>query len=168
MITQNFKHFIALLFLLFSLNFILLCNLSAQTTKTILLQDQKHLIHRFGEERYRMFREKDDPLFRQQQIIEQPFNITATGDSLNVRLVGRWANGPSYAIAVERNIAYFGNGAYLEFMDFSDPSHPVELGKKIIVVPINYIANDGNYTSMGGLDACLRGIEVSSQLLPSF
>ena len=55
------------------------------------------------------------------------FNST-TGDS-NVTLMGRWANGPCYAVSVEGNIAYFGNGGYLEIVDITNLSNPVELSK---------------------------------------
>ena len=56
----------------------------------------------------------------------QPDNATA--DS-NVTLIGRWANGPCYAVDVVGNYAYFGNGGYLEIADISDPSNPVEIGR---------------------------------------
>lgn len=120
---KPFKYISALLTFLFAFHLILPHISHAQTTQSVLLQDKKHLTHRFGEERYRMFQEKDDAPFQQQPIMEQPSIITDTGDSLNVRLVGRWANGPCEAVAVEGNIAYVGNGAYLEIVDFSDPGN---------------------------------------------
>jgi hypothetical protein len=43
----------------------------------------------------------------------------STGDSENVSLIGRWANGPCHAVDVVGDIAYFGNGAYLEIVDWS-------------------------------------------------
>ncbi len=50
-------------------------------------------------------------------------------DSLNCSLVGHWAQGPCYASAVRGDTAYFGNGCYLEIVDFTDPANPVELGE---------------------------------------
>ena len=47
----------------------------------------------------------------------------------NTTLIGHWVNGPCLAVDVSGNIAYFGNGASIEAVDFSDPSNPVHLGR---------------------------------------
>jgi len=46
--------------------------------------------------------------------------------SSNVSLIGRWANGPCYAVTTRGDIAYFGNGCNLEIVDFDDPANPVK------------------------------------------
>jgi hypothetical protein len=50
--------------------------------------------------------------------------LRETGDHENIDLLGRWAAGPCRAAAVRDDMVYFGNGAYLEGVGFSDPAHP--------------------------------------------
>ena len=45
--------------------------------------------------------------------------------SYNTSLIGRLANGPCRAVDVSGNIAYFGNGGYLEIVDISHPDNPI-------------------------------------------
>ena len=49
-------------------------------------------------------------------------------ESENVSVVGRWVAGPSYGAAAAGRIAYFGNGANLEIVDFTDLDRPLILG----------------------------------------
>ena len=56
-------------------------------------------------------------------------NQNFSQDSQNCTLVGRWADGPCYAVDVKGSIAFFGNGGYLEIVDFFDPANSVELAK---------------------------------------
>ncbi|MFQ6606886.1 MAG: hypothetical protein ACE5DP_04480 [Fidelibacterota bacterium] len=63
----------------------------------------------------------------------------------NTTLIGRWANGPCRAVDVSGNIAYFGNGGYLEIVDISDPANPNELGKVLIPSVAMGITISGNY-----------------------
>ncbi len=46
---------------------------------------------------------------------------------------------------VSDNIAYFGNGGYLEIVDISDPANPVELGKIVTPLFIRCVAVSSNY-----------------------
>ena len=68
-----------------------------------------------------------------------------TGDNLNMRLLGRWANGRCKGVAAVGNIAYFGNGAYLEIVDFSDPNSPFEICKVLVPSPIEEVFISSNY-----------------------
>lgn len=49
-------------------------------------------------------------------------------DSLNVRLVGRWAGGSCYAVATNGKYVYRGSGGYLEIFYLSNPSPPKMIG----------------------------------------
>jgi len=54
--------------------------------------------------------------------------ISALQDS-NTNLIGRWANDPCHAVAVNGNMASFGYGGYLKFANISNPSNPVGQAK---------------------------------------
>jgi gliding motility-associated-like protein len=74
-----------------------------------------------------------------------------TGDSWNMNLVGRWANGPCETVAAQGNIAFFGNGAYLNIVDFSDPEIPVELSKLLLPeLPLKIVVS-GDYCYVIGV-----------------
>lgn len=61
-------------------------------------------------------------------LISPAGDLCAQG-SENRTLIGRFASGPCYEAEVSGNIVYFGNGPYLEIMDFSDPANPVAIGR---------------------------------------
>jgi hypothetical protein len=88
-------------------------------------------------------------------------------DSLNVRLIGRWAEGLCLAVNVAGNIGYFGNGSYLEIVDFSNPAHPTELGKLMLPATVMGIAVSGNYVYVANSFAGLRIIDVSNPSKPA-
>jgi hypothetical protein len=69
----------------------------------------------------------------------------AFGQNSNTTLIGRWANGICEAVDVSGNIAYFGNGGYLEVVDISDPANPIELGKVLTPALVDGIAVSGSY-----------------------
>lgn len=93
--------------------------------------------------------------------------ITTRRDSLNMRMVGRWISGNCKAVSVAENIVYFGNGPYLEIVDFSDPLDPNELGKILLPDPsINGIAIQGNYAYVSNEDDGLRTIDISNPVNP--
>jgi hypothetical protein len=60
--------------------------------------------------------------------MSSPSFFSETG-RLNMNLVGRWANGMCYTVALMGDTAFFGNGGYLEIVDFSIPSAPVQIGR---------------------------------------
>jgi hypothetical protein len=53
------------------------------------------------------------------------------GDSLNMRLVGRWPFGPSYAIAMDREkeVAFLGSGSAIYVLDVRAPENPLKLAE---------------------------------------
>mgnify|MGYP002641196654 CR=1 FL=1 len=87
---------------------------------------------------------------------------TVTGqDNYNTTLVGHWAGDSCYAVDVSGNIAYFGDGLYLEIIDISDPANLVELGRIGTPSSARGIAVSGSYVYVAnGVDG-LRIIDVS-------
>lgn len=94
------------------------------------------------------------------------FCSLAFGQNSNTTLIGRWANGPCYAVEVVDNIAYFGNGGYLEIVDISDPANPIELGKVLNPSVVLGIAVSGSYVYVADGGAGLRIIDVSTPSSP--
>lgn len=89
-----------------------------------------------------------------------------TGDAENVELVSRWANGPCYAVAAKGDTAYFGNGGYLDIVDFSDPANPIELGKVLVPGHVEGVAVNGGYTYVVNEYDGLHVIDVSDPSNP--
>jgi hypothetical protein len=87
--------------------------------------------------------------------------------SNNVKLIGRWAKGPCYAAAIDVSIGYFGNGSYLEIVDFSNPSQPVELGKIVLPSVVHGVAISENYTYVEDWSEGLRIIDISNPSSPT-
>jgi len=90
----------------------------------------------------------------------------STGDHANVNLLGRWANGRCLAVDVSGSTAYFGNGGYLEIVDFTDPANPAELGRALLPGPIYGVSVSGNYAYVANHDDGLRVIDVSDPTAP--
>ena len=61
---------------------------------------------------------------------ERPFSGF---DSLNVRFIGDWPFGPSYAVAHDnsRNLVFCGSGGGVYILDVSNPSNPVKVSEAI-------------------------------------
>lgn len=76
----------------------------------------------------------------------------------NTTLIGRWANGPCQAVDVSGNIAYFGNGGYLEVVDISNPANPIELGKVLTPSVVYGVAVSGSYAYVADY---IRAVYVS-------
>lgn len=88
------------------------------------------------------------------------------GVNENISLIGRWGEGPCLTSDAVGSVAYFGNGAYLEIVDFSTPASPVELGDVLLPGPIYDIAVVGDYAYVAdGFDG-LRIVDVSSPAAP--
>jgi hypothetical protein len=95
----------------------------------------------------------------------EDYSIQQTFDSVtdsNTTLIGRWANGPCLAVDVSGNIAYFGNGGYLEVVDISDPANPIELGKVLSTSVVYGVAVSGSYAYVANGAGGLRIIDVST------
>ncbi|MCP4414747.1 MAG: hypothetical protein GY808_19490, partial [Gammaproteobacteria bacterium] len=92
--------------------------------------------------------------------------LTNYAQSSNVSLMGRWANGPCYAVDVSGNIAYFGNGGYLEIVDISNPANPVELGKIVLPSIPQNVTVSGNYAYVANEFDGLRIVDISNPASP--
>jgi hypothetical protein len=79
----------------------------------------------------------------------------------NTTLIGRWANGPCYTVAVKGDTVFFNNGGYLEIVKFNDPANPVELGKILMPSMLLNIAIDAKYAYVVAYNDGLRIIDIS-------
>jgi hypothetical protein len=98
--------------------------------------------------------------------LDAPNSERATGDSQNIALIGRWANGPCYAVDVVGDIAYFGNGAYLEIVDWSEPGSPVQLGRELLPGPVWAVDVEGAFAYAAVQNDGLFIIDVSIPSAP--
>lgn len=89
-------------------------------------------------------------------------------DSLNVRMVGRWPYGPSYAVAAdrERQLAFLGSGGAVLVFELSDPWNPAKIGEITTpgMVSALFYAEHILYVGDGG--AGFRMISVENPALP--
>ena len=88
------------------------------------------------------------------------------GDSENVSLVGRYAEGPSLAVDVQGDLAYFGNGSYLEIANFSDPSNPIQQGRTLLPDFPRYVTVGGEFVYVVDGGDYLRVVDVSDPTNP--
>ncbi len=95
-----------------------------------------------------------------------PLAPGGSGDSWNVRPVGRLAFGPCYAVATSGNQVYFGNGCYVEIADIFNPSKAVRRGKLELPAQVRGLAAAGNYVYVADGESGLRIIDVSNPLSP--
>ena len=93
-------------------------------------------------------------------------NRNAAVDS-NVTLIGRWANGPCFAVGVAGSTAYIGNGGYFQILDITDLSNPILLSKIVLPSLVYDIAISGNYAYVANGDDGLRIIDVSDPAAPT-
>lgn len=90
-----------------------------------------------------------------------------TGDSENVTLYGRFGKGPCFAVDLVDGIAYFGNGAYLEIINCSNPEIPMELGRLLLPGPVEgVVVGEDGYAYIADGDDGLRIIDVSDPTIP--
>jgi hypothetical protein len=87
-------------------------------------------------------------------------------DGENVSLLGRWAAGPCRAVHAVAEIAYFGNGSYLEIVDFSDPDLPSKRGQILLPGLIHGAAVVGDLAYVANRDAGLRIVDISDPAAP--
>ncbi|MGQ9701050.1 MAG: LVIVD repeat-containing protein, partial [bacterium] len=68
--------------------------------------------------------------FQEIQPLDEPFSGF---DSLNVRFIGNWPFGPSYAVAYDsaRGLAFCGSGGGVYILNVSNPSNPVKVSEAI-------------------------------------
>ena len=97
--------------------------------------------------------------------------ITATSvyaqfDSQNCTLIGRWAEGDCYDVLANGNIVYFGNGAYLQIMDFTDPVNPNLLGRIALPSMVRGLALSDNIMYVANYNGGLRIVDISNPAAP--
>jgi len=81
-------------------------------------------------------------------------------------LVGRWPYGPTWALDVSGDHAYFGSGKALLVADISDPAAPQVVGDVLLPsFPLEF-AVSGNYAYVADLDAGLRVVDISNPSAP--
>lgn len=82
-------------------------------------------------------------------------------DGENLSLLGRWAAGPCRTATVVDAVAYFGNGAYLEIVDFGDPALPDLRGRLLLPGLIHGIAVAGDLAYVANRDAGLQIVDIA-------
>src|SRR5512139_575666 len=69
--------------------------------------------------------------------------------ALNTTLLGKWTppegRGPTFAVAIEGNTAYYSEGRHLKLADVTNPAAPVPLGALTFADEIGAIAVSGTY-----------------------
>jgi hypothetical protein len=68
----------------------------------------------------------------------------SANDSL-LTILGRWAWGPCYSVAVKGNYAFIGNGETLQALDISDPTNPKAVGQLLTDGFVIRVVVSGNY-----------------------
>jgi hypothetical protein len=75
------------------------------------------------------------------------FPENARRDSLDVRMVGRWSYGPSYAVAIDGNVTYLGSGHGVYVLESMSSIHQFQTRDAVydLVFDDNYlyVANGG-------------------------
>lgn len=86
----------------------------------------------------------------------------------NTTLLGRWnkGDGPSLAVAASNKVAFFGNGQFLEIVDFTDPSNPDDLGRIQLPDTVQHVFLHENMAYLACESAGLRSIDISDLTNP--
>ena len=93
-------------------------------------------------------------------------SLLESADNLNIELISQILSGPCEAVAIDENIAFFGNGNVLEIVDFTNPATPLELSNLILPHYISGILyQDGIIYVSASYDG-LRIIDVSDPSNP--
>ena len=107
------------------------------------------------------------------------------GDSLNVRLVGKWGGGPSWGVTGKDTLVYLSRGSEVAVINFADTDHPQILnyiqakrlaGRPVLVDTLLYLATSGyievfnvkdptNAPRVGRLATPVSGIDIDDTLL---
>ena len=92
---------------------------------------------------------------------------TGTGDSWNVSVNGRFADGPALAVDVRNDTTYSGNGAVFEIVDFSNSVPPTLLGRVTLPSVVSGVKVVGNYAYVANYSESLQIIDISDPTNPS-
>jgi hypothetical protein len=82
-------------------------------------------------------------------------------DDPAIQLKGRWSEGQCNAIAGNGHIAYYGNGAMLEIVNFNNPENPVLLSSMVLEGSIQGLARNGNTIFAVGWKGYLNCIDIT-------
>lgn len=88
------------------------------------------------------------------------FTVSA-GSSQDVSLMGRWAEGPCLALEAVDGIAYLGNGAFLEIVDYNPPNGRVLRSRVLLPGPVRGVSVAGGLACVANGTDGLRVIDVS-------
>ncbi len=98
--------------------------------------------------------------------------LTNPGNDNYITLLGQLANGPCYAVDIKNDIAYLGNGGYLEIVDVSSPTKPNILKKVLTPSVVRNVYVDGNYAYVANGNYGLSIIDIAhpkkAKLLKNF
>lgn len=84
----------------------------------------------------------------------------------NTTLIGRCAIGPAYTVCVSGDLAFFGNGGYLEIFDITIPTNPVKLSEILTPAIVKGLTVSGNNVFVANGAGGLRIIDVSDPAVP--
>jgi hypothetical protein len=87
-------------------------------------------------------------------------------NSENISVVGRWAYGPSFGADAMGSVAYFGNGNYLDIVDFSDPDRPARLSQVLLPDLVWDVTVEGGYAYVACYDLGLRIVDLFGPTVP--
>ena len=81
-------------------------------------------------------------------------------------LVGRWPYGPTEAVAISGNYAYFGSGTVLQIANVSVQATPQLVGEVVLPGVVRGVAVSGGYAYVADSYSGLRVIDVSTPAAP--
>ncbi len=81
-------------------------------------------------------------------------------------VVGRWAEGPCLAAAVQGNLAYVSNGGYLDVVDVSNPASPHRLGRVLMPLDVRDVVVQDSHAYVVSSSGQLSVVDVSNPANP--
>ncbi len=79
----------------------------------------------------------------------------------DVTLLGRWAEGPCFALAVDGDVVYGANGAWLEIVDFSPAGPPALLGRCLLPGPARDVSLENGLVAVASGNTGLRLLDAT-------
>ena len=92
--------------------------------------------------------------------------LAASSLTAQIDQIGRWADGPCTAIAVQGDYVYYQNGGYVVVADISDPTQPVKMDSILLQQDPHEMAIHGSYLYVTGYYGSLTAIDISSATAP--